>query len=166
MLSSLVVCRVFQIVGIITRHNLTHEYLMAKLRQHYITIWETPCPGPAHLLLAPPLLSRPPHPHVTTFQHPARSLRFALPPRTSRVIGRAQRRRVQVRTRFLSNQYSDESEGRQGDVCWYILRWWFLIVLFSKRIFTLCPLWVVFLLCCFVSSFYYGMDPSAWPLGF
>lgn len=29
----------FQIVGIITRHNLTHEFLVAKLRQHYITIW-------------------------------------------------------------------------------------------------------------------------------
>lgn len=28
----------FQIVGIITRHNLTHEFLLAKLRQHYITI--------------------------------------------------------------------------------------------------------------------------------
>ncbi|ROL48848.1 Chloride transport protein 6 [Anabarilius grahami] len=26
------------IVGIITRHNLTHEFLVAKLRQHYITI--------------------------------------------------------------------------------------------------------------------------------
>lgn len=38
------VCRVsdapslFQIVGIITRHNLTHEFLVAKLRQHYITV--------------------------------------------------------------------------------------------------------------------------------
>lgn len=30
---------VFQIVGIITRHNLTQEFLVAKLRQHYITIW-------------------------------------------------------------------------------------------------------------------------------
>ncbi|KAM9752562.1 H(+)/Cl(-) exchange transporter 6 isoform 2-T2 [Menidia menidia] len=27
-----------EIVGIITRHNLTHEFLQAKLRQHYITI--------------------------------------------------------------------------------------------------------------------------------
>uniref|UniRef100_A0A3Q3M3B4 Chloride channel protein n=1 Tax=Mastacembelus armatus TaxID=205130 RepID=A0A3Q3M3B4_9TELE len=27
-----------EIVGIITRHNLTHEFLMAKLRQHYITV--------------------------------------------------------------------------------------------------------------------------------
>ncbi|KAJ8371191.1 hypothetical protein SKAU_G00112190 [Synaphobranchus kaupii] len=27
-----------EIVGIITRHNLTHEFLLAKLRQHYITI--------------------------------------------------------------------------------------------------------------------------------
>uniref|UniRef100_A0A8C4HAH9 Chloride channel protein n=1 Tax=Dicentrarchus labrax TaxID=13489 RepID=A0A8C4HAH9_DICLA len=27
-----------EIVGIITRHNLTHEFLVAKLRQHYITI--------------------------------------------------------------------------------------------------------------------------------
>lgn len=35
---------VFQIVGIITRHNLTHEYLVAKLRQHYITIWGVPLP--------------------------------------------------------------------------------------------------------------------------
>lgn len=33
-----VVNAVGEIVGIITRHNLTHEYLMAKLRQHYITI--------------------------------------------------------------------------------------------------------------------------------
>ncbi len=33
------ICNVFQIVGIITRHNLTHEFLVAKLRQHYITIW-------------------------------------------------------------------------------------------------------------------------------
>lgn len=41
-----VICRVFQIVGIITRHNLTHEYLMAKLRQHYITIWRPTAPHP------------------------------------------------------------------------------------------------------------------------
>uniref|UniRef100_A0A3B4EMU0 Chloride channel protein n=1 Tax=Pygocentrus nattereri TaxID=42514 RepID=A0A3B4EMU0_PYGNA len=33
-----VVNAVGEIVGIITRHNLTHEFLMAKLRQHYITI--------------------------------------------------------------------------------------------------------------------------------
>ncbi|XP_041953059.1 chloride transport protein 6 [Alosa sapidissima] len=33
-----VVNAVGEIVGIITRHNLTHEYLVAKLRQHYITI--------------------------------------------------------------------------------------------------------------------------------
>nr|XP_060615152.1 taste receptor type 1 member 2-like [Anolis sagrei ordinatus] len=28
----------WQIVGIITRHNLTHEYLQARLRQHYQTL--------------------------------------------------------------------------------------------------------------------------------
>lgn len=33
-----VVNAVGELVGIITRHNLTHEFLMAKLRQHYITI--------------------------------------------------------------------------------------------------------------------------------
>ncbi|KAJ3586797.1 hypothetical protein NHX12_013189 [Muraenolepis orangiensis] len=33
-----VVNAVGEIVGIITRHNLTHEFLQAKLRQHYITI--------------------------------------------------------------------------------------------------------------------------------
>ncbi|XP_041860088.1 chloride transport protein 6 isoform X1 [Melanotaenia boesemani] len=33
-----VVNAVGEIVGIITRHNLTHEFLVAKLRQHYITI--------------------------------------------------------------------------------------------------------------------------------
>ena len=33
----------FKIVGIITRHNLTHEFLQARLRQHYQTIW-CPCP--------------------------------------------------------------------------------------------------------------------------
>ncbi|KAG5838702.1 hypothetical protein ANANG_G00226390 [Anguilla anguilla] len=33
-----VVNAVGEIVGIITRHNLTHEFLLAKLRQHYITI--------------------------------------------------------------------------------------------------------------------------------
>ncbi|XP_076845067.1 H(+)/Cl(-) exchange transporter 6 [Brachyhypopomus gauderio] len=33
-----VVNAVGEIVGIITRHNLTHEFLMTKLRQHYITI--------------------------------------------------------------------------------------------------------------------------------
>ncbi|XP_076596632.1 H(+)/Cl(-) exchange transporter 6 isoform X1 [Chaetodon auriga] len=33
-----VVNAVGEIVGIITRHNLTHEFLAAKLRQHYITI--------------------------------------------------------------------------------------------------------------------------------
>lgn len=33
-----VVNAVGEMVGIITRHNLTHEFLMAKLRQHYITI--------------------------------------------------------------------------------------------------------------------------------
>ncbi|XP_054652776.1 H(+)/Cl(-) exchange transporter 6 isoform X2 [Dunckerocampus dactyliophorus] len=33
-----VVNAVGEIVGIITRHNLTHEFLMAKLRQHYVTI--------------------------------------------------------------------------------------------------------------------------------
>lgn len=33
-----VVNAVGEIVGIITRHNLTHEFLMAKLRQHYITV--------------------------------------------------------------------------------------------------------------------------------
>ncbi|XP_030640364.1 chloride transport protein 6 [Chanos chanos] len=33
-----VVNAVGEIVGIITRHNLTHEFLKAKLRQHYITI--------------------------------------------------------------------------------------------------------------------------------
>lgn len=27
-----------QIVGIITRHNLTHEFLLAKLRQHHIRV--------------------------------------------------------------------------------------------------------------------------------
>uniref|UniRef100_A0A8C4RZV9 Chloride channel protein n=1 Tax=Erpetoichthys calabaricus TaxID=27687 RepID=A0A8C4RZV9_ERPCA len=32
-----VVNAVGEIVGIITRHNLTHEFLLAKLRQHYIT---------------------------------------------------------------------------------------------------------------------------------
>ncbi|XP_035015897.1 H(+)/Cl(-) exchange transporter 6 isoform X2 [Hippoglossus stenolepis] len=32
-----VVNAVGEIVGIITRHNLTHEFLVAKLRQHYIT---------------------------------------------------------------------------------------------------------------------------------
>lgn len=36
--SDLFVSRLFQIVGIITRHNLTHEFLVAKLRQHYITV--------------------------------------------------------------------------------------------------------------------------------
>ncbi|XP_042168286.1 chloride transport protein 6-like [Oncorhynchus tshawytscha] len=30
--------RMIVIVGIITRHNLTHEFLLVKLRQHYITI--------------------------------------------------------------------------------------------------------------------------------
>lgn len=34
----------FKIVGIITRHNLTHEFLQARLRQHYQTIW-CPCPS-------------------------------------------------------------------------------------------------------------------------
>lgn len=33
----------FKVVGIITRHNLTHEFLQARLRQHYQTIW-CPCP--------------------------------------------------------------------------------------------------------------------------
>uniref|UniRef100_A0AAY4BJH4 Chloride channel protein n=1 Tax=Denticeps clupeoides TaxID=299321 RepID=A0AAY4BJH4_9TELE len=33
-----VVNAVGEIVGIITRHNLTHEFLVSKLRQHYITI--------------------------------------------------------------------------------------------------------------------------------
>uniref|UniRef100_A0A8C7JTW9 Chloride channel protein n=1 Tax=Oncorhynchus kisutch TaxID=8019 RepID=A0A8C7JTW9_ONCKI len=33
-----VVNAVGEIVGIITRHNLTHEFLLGKLRQHYITI--------------------------------------------------------------------------------------------------------------------------------
>ncbi|XP_071396707.1 H(+)/Cl(-) exchange transporter 6 isoform X3 [Centroberyx affinis] len=33
-----VVNAVGEIVGIITRHNLTHEFLLAKLRQHYITV--------------------------------------------------------------------------------------------------------------------------------
>uniref|UniRef100_A0A3Q1KBU7 Chloride channel protein n=1 Tax=Anabas testudineus TaxID=64144 RepID=A0A3Q1KBU7_ANATE len=33
-----VVNAVGEIVGIITRHNLTHEFLVAKLRQHYITV--------------------------------------------------------------------------------------------------------------------------------
>uniref|UniRef100_UPI003AB00B3B H(+)/Cl(-) exchange transporter 6 isoform X2 n=1 Tax=Centroberyx gerrardi TaxID=166262 RepID=UPI003AB00B3B len=33
-----VVNAVGEIVGIITRHNLTHEFLQAKLRQHYITV--------------------------------------------------------------------------------------------------------------------------------
>nr|XP_046252732.1 chloride transport protein 6 [Scatophagus argus] len=33
-----VVNAVGEIVGIITRHNLTHEFLVAKLQQHYITI--------------------------------------------------------------------------------------------------------------------------------
>ncbi|XP_053706204.1 H(+)/Cl(-) exchange transporter 6 isoform X1 [Synchiropus splendidus] len=33
-----VVNAVGEIVGIITRHNLTHEFLMAKLRQHHVTI--------------------------------------------------------------------------------------------------------------------------------
>uniref|UniRef100_A0A8C9SKG9 Chloride channel protein n=1 Tax=Scleropages formosus TaxID=113540 RepID=A0A8C9SKG9_SCLFO len=33
-----VVNAVGEIVGIITRHNLTHEFLVAKLRQHYITM--------------------------------------------------------------------------------------------------------------------------------
>ncbi|KAA0713538.1 Chloride transport protein 6 [Triplophysa tibetana] len=33
-----VVNAVGEIVGMITRHNLTHEFLVAKLRQHYITI--------------------------------------------------------------------------------------------------------------------------------
>ncbi|XP_068602750.1 H(+)/Cl(-) exchange transporter 6 [Brachionichthys hirsutus] len=33
-----VVNAVGEIVGIITRHDLTHEYLMAKLRQHHITV--------------------------------------------------------------------------------------------------------------------------------
>uniref|UniRef100_UPI0037E94EED H(+)/Cl(-) exchange transporter 6 n=1 Tax=Semicossyphus pulcher TaxID=241346 RepID=UPI0037E94EED len=33
-----VVNAVGEIVGIITRHNITHEFLVAKLRQHYITI--------------------------------------------------------------------------------------------------------------------------------
>lgn len=33
-----VVNAVGEIVGIITRHNLTHDFLVAKLRQHYITI--------------------------------------------------------------------------------------------------------------------------------
>uniref|UniRef100_A0AAY5KF55 Chloride channel protein n=1 Tax=Esox lucius TaxID=8010 RepID=A0AAY5KF55_ESOLU len=33
-----VVNAVGEIVGIITRHNLTHEFLLAKLRQHYITL--------------------------------------------------------------------------------------------------------------------------------
>ncbi|XP_034029023.1 chloride transport protein 6 [Thalassophryne amazonica] len=33
-----VVNAVGEIVGIITRHNLTHEFLVAKLRQHYISI--------------------------------------------------------------------------------------------------------------------------------
>lgn len=36
----------FQIVGIVTRHNLTHEFLVAKLRQHYVTIWAVKAEGP------------------------------------------------------------------------------------------------------------------------
>lgn len=37
-LTSFIIYHLFQIVGIITRHNLTHEFLVAKLRQHYITV--------------------------------------------------------------------------------------------------------------------------------
>lgn len=94
----------FKIVGIITRHNLTHEFLQARLRQHYQTIW-CPCPPPLSVWLPPS-------------SKPAHALAFCLDPtrpKTCRLASHMHIKPGELENILLARELEEQPEPRAVD---------------------------------------------------